>query len=79
MQKRFVICDSDRCYTQRFLNVAQERLEQEFSIYVYEDIDKLKELLAEKAAEIVLISQLLYEHLEKEECSQISHIFLLCE
>lgn len=79
MQKRFVICDSDRCYTQRFLNVAQERLEQEFSIYVYEDIHKLKELLAEKAAEIVLISQLLYEHLEKEERSQISHIFLLCE
>ncbi len=79
MQKRFVICDSDRCYTQRFLNVAQERLEQEFSIYVYEDIDKLKELLAEKAAEIVLISQLLYEHLKKEERSQISHIFLLCE
>ena len=47
VQKRFVICDSDRCYIQRFLNVAQERLEQEFSIYVYEDIDKLKEILYE--------------------------------
>lgn len=79
MQKRFVICDSDSHYTERFINVVQERLEQEFSLYVYENIQQLKELLAGKTAEIVLISQFLYEHLKKEELSRINHLFLLCE
>lgn len=79
VQKRFVLCDSDRRYVERFLNVVQEKLEQEFAVYVYEDVQQLKELLTGKSAEIVLISQFLYEHLKQTEQRKIHHIFVLCE
>ena len=78
-KKRFVLCDSDRQYMERFLNVVQEKLEAEFSVYVYADVRQLKELLSGKTVEILLISRALYEHLERQERSKIRHVFRLCE
>jgi len=77
--KNFVLCDGDANYVERFLSVVQERLEQEFSIYAYQDIEQLKELLQNEEVEILLISERLYRQFGQQEIAGVKNLFLLCE
>ncbi len=75
-QKNFAICDNNVIYLERFLNVVEERLEREFAIYSYQNIEDLIAFLKQQEIEILLIAEELSERVAKWE-DRIGNLFVL--
>lgn len=76
--KNMVICDDNVVYLERFLNVTQDVLEREFSLYVYHTVEEVWSMLQKQEAEIILIAERMCDDRLKRD-GRIGHLFVLSD